>query len=64
MYELTIVSSFVNRSLFLAKEQERIFTILNTYIQYTRVCLQTRLDKMLPETAETNVLQLITLTEN
>ena len=54
-----VVSSFVNRSLFLVTEQERVFIILNTCIQYTRVCLQTRLGKMLAETAETNILQLI-----
>ena len=53
------MSSFVNRSLFLATEQERVFIILNTCIQYTRVCLQTRLGRMLAETAETNILQLI-----
>ena len=56
---LAIVSSFVNGSLFLATEPERVFIILNTCIQYTRVCLQTRLGKMLAKTAETNILQLI-----
>ena len=64
MYELTYCFFVCNRSLFLATEQERVFISLNTCIQYTRVCLQTRLDKMLAETAETNILQLITLTEN
>jgi len=40
----------------LATERERVFFILNTRIQYTRVCLQTRvISKML---AETNILQL------
>ena len=48
----------------LATEQERVFIILNMCIQYTRVCLQGRLGKMLAETAENNILQLITLTEN
>ena len=64
MYELTYCFFVCNRSLFLATEQERVFISLNTCIQYTRVCLQTRLEKMLAETAETNILQLITLTEN
>ena len=58
---LPIVSSILIRSLFLAteQEQEKVFIILNTRIQYTRVSLQTRLSKML---AETNILQLGTLT--
>ena len=64
MYELTYCFFVCNRSLFLATEQERVFISLNTCLQYTRVRLQTRLDKMLAETAETNILQLITLTEN
>ena len=64
MYELTYFSSFVNRSLFLATEQKRVSIILNICIQYMHVCLQTRLGKMLAETVETNILQLISLTGN
>ena len=58
---LVLGGNGVNRSLFLATEQERVFIILNTRIQYTHGCLQTRLGKMLAETVETN---LIALTEN